>query len=411
MPSARVSVIIPVYNNWAITAGCLESLASHMHEDWFEVLLVDDGSVDQTPLEGPCLGQALFHQRFRMIMQPANAGFAAAINRGAREARGDVLFLLNNDTVVIEDCLTPCLKALREDASLAGVGPTLVYPGEARLQHLGVTVAHSIKCLHLYHLFPASHAVARRQRKLQYLSAAAMCLRREVFQEFNGFHEGYINGMEDVDFCAQASARGKGFAVLPHTRLIHAEHQSQGRFQHEAHNSALLKERCGTLLTPDMHRLAEADGYRLGFTQWLDPVLTLSPERQRAMQARWAERKTIPSALELLEEEPLWAKGYEVAARMLEQEGYLAGALQVRVRQGAFLPALALLDEIVRLARDCHDGHRREAALQQRSRIRQAMADSAALKALAAKELDSARTRGDVLLQEIWETWMHSYSA
>ncbi|GAB7080233.1 glycosyltransferase family 2 protein [Megalodesulfovibrio paquesii] len=435
-PAVALSVVIPVYNNWACTRACLTSLAAQVPGNWYEVLVVDDGSTDQTPAELPALGPALFGPRFRLLTQPQNRGFAAAVNRGAQAAQGDWLFLLNNDTVFVEDCLSPCRAALEADPALLGVGPTLLYPfdtaaGEARLQHLGVAVAHSIKCVHPYHLYPAGHVVASRSRKLQGITAAAAGLSRQRFLELGGLHEGYVNGMEDVDFCARAVGHAGGyFTVLPNARLIHAEHQSPGRFARERENSRLLRERCGGLLRPDLHLLAAADGYRLGFTPWLDPVLFPGPERLRQVNEAWKADPHPERVEELLTLEPAWEKGYGILAGWLERRGDTSAghatkaaqaaqagqpaqaaraALAVRVRQGAFAPSLAVLEEIQRLARTCGDTARLQTARAQLAAVREVMADGLGLRRLAEAEHARAMACGDTTLQEIWEQWMRSF--
>ncbi|AGW14103.1 glycosyltransferase family 2 protein [Megalodesulfovibrio gigas] len=409
--AVRVSIVVPVFNHWACTRDCLQSLAMHLRGDWFEVLAVDDGSTDQTPAELPGLGAALFGEAFTLLSQPHNRGFAAAVNRGSRAARGNWLLLLNNDTVWTHDCLSPCLAALDADPALAGVGPTLLYPEGGRLQHLGVAVAHSIKCVHPYHLYPSGHEVAGRSRRLQCITAAAMVVSRRLFLDLDGFFEGYVNGMEDVDFCARVAASGRHFTVLPQARLIHAEHQSAGRFARERENSRLLLDRCGDLLRPDLHRLAGEDGYALRFTPWLDPVLHPGPERERTVTAAWKADPRPGRVEALLEMEPAWEKGYVILAGWLERRGEPAAALAVRTRQGAFLPSLAVLEETQRLARICGDAGRLQAARTRLAAVRQVLADAAGLRAVAVAEHARAHAAGDTLLLEVWDRWMTQFTA
>jgi len=88
MPS--VSIIVPTYNRRETILRCLESIRAQHFEDW-ELLVVDDGSVDGTAeaIEG-------FDPRMRVIRQ-ANQGITGARNRGLREARGDYLAFLDSD--------------------------------------------------------------------------------------------------------------------------------------------------------------------------------------------------------------------------------------------------------------------------------------------------------------------------
>src|SRR5438270_11903652 len=88
-PSA--SIVIPVWNQWQMTKGCLESLRPTLGvRD--EVIVVDNGSED-----GTAAGLATFPW-IRVVTNPENRGFAIACNQGLAEAKGDVVVFLNNDT-------------------------------------------------------------------------------------------------------------------------------------------------------------------------------------------------------------------------------------------------------------------------------------------------------------------------
>lgn len=100
MNNAKVSIIIPVWNLWDMTAACLRSLAMHTREENVEIVVVDNGSTDATTTELEALGRALWGAAFCPVRLTANLGFAGGCNAGAAAATGDLLFFLNNDTTV-----------------------------------------------------------------------------------------------------------------------------------------------------------------------------------------------------------------------------------------------------------------------------------------------------------------------
>lgn len=103
----RVSVVIPVYNAGAYLEACLRSLAAQNMPD-FEVLIVDDGSGDESPvIAGQFAGR---DARFRLLRQD-HGGVSMARNLGIRHARGDFLFMLDADDLLPTDAFSALLAA------------------------------------------------------------------------------------------------------------------------------------------------------------------------------------------------------------------------------------------------------------------------------------------------------------
>lgn len=406
MPSPLVSVVIPALDNWALTRDCLVSLRERGGKTPFEILLADNHSTDETATEAAPLGQALFGGNFRHLRQEANLGFARAVNLGARQAKGRYLYLLNNDTVIASDPFAAPLRLLQADASLGAAGPLLLYPGANRVQHLGIAVAHGVKCVHLHHLFPASHPVAAKPRRLQAITMAAFCVERELFLRLGGLFEGYQNGMEDVDFCARMGGLGLSCAVAPEAVIHHLAGQSRGRFERDAKNSRLLAARCGNLLAPDLCALALADGYLMRLTPWLDPYLAPTPEREAEIEAAF-EARPDPAALPgLLDAEPCWKRGWELLAGHFQAMGDAKGEADVRARQSAFLPTPETFAALREAAARAEDAERLAKLEEQESRLRAVLARPAALRAQAKAALARAEEAGDAPLADILASWL-----
>jgi GT2 family glycosyltransferase len=364
MPQAvpAVSIVIPVYNNWALTRACLESLKAQLSGESFEVLVVDNGSTDETKAACPGLGRALFGERFALVDPGRNLGFAAGCNLGARAARGGLLFFLNNDTVAGNDFLPPLIETLAEDDRLAGVGPLLLYPGNLRVQHLGVAVPCGLEGQHLYEYLPGGHPLARRKRRFQVITAAALLLPKALFLEEGGFCEEFRNGYEDVDLCCRLTRRGLSFTCEPAAVVQHLASKSQGRFDNEARNSGLLVRRCAGCFAPDMDLLLAADGYDLALTEWFLPHPVLRPGRAAELAARLAAMKDPGGILDLIEEEPYWNTGYEAITSLLEGEGLWQDSAELRYWQGVCCPSLANYRKLLHAARQAGDREREAAA-------------------------------------------------
>lgn len=333
--AARVSVIIPAWNLWDMTAACLRSLAEHTHGENMEVVVVDNGSTDATATELEPLGKALFGADFRPVRLPENQGFARGCNAGAAASEGDLLFFLNNDTTMTPNWLPPLRQAL-EQPRVGAVGPLLLYPN-GTVQHCGIYFTPFMAVGHLYEGFPGSHAAPRKKRPLQAITGAALLLRKSVFMDCGGFYEEYRNGFEDMDLCCELRARGYKLAVEGGSVIVHHTSQTPGRFDHNTFNGELLMRRHGSSLKPDLHTLVALDGYELEMGPDLDvwPVLPQAQEerRNKAFDALFASDDVCR---EMLEQEPLWRGGWHRLMDMLEAGGNAREALQCAVRCAMF---------------------------------------------------------------------------
>lgn len=121
----RVSIVVPVFNNWNLTKACLKDLA-HLPDD-HEVVLVDNGSTDKTkelsiyPRE---IDTSEFHKNLQVERFGKNTGFAHACNHGFAKSLGEYVLFLNNDIRVRDqkDCWTEAMVEAAQDGSL--VSPT-----------------------------------------------------------------------------------------------------------------------------------------------------------------------------------------------------------------------------------------------------------------------------------------------
>jgi glycosyltransferase involved in cell wall biosynthesis len=95
------SIIIAVYNDWAVLEGCLQSLARQTNGPSFEVLIVDDGSPEPAPV---FVRSSSFSYPLTVIPQP-HSGIPAARNRGIRSSKGAVLLFVDADCRIQANCL------------------------------------------------------------------------------------------------------------------------------------------------------------------------------------------------------------------------------------------------------------------------------------------------------------------
>ena len=343
----RVSVIIPAWNLVELTSACLRSLAAHSAGADLEVLVVDNGSTDATPEALPVLGRELFDTAFRLLRMEENLGFARACNAGARSATGEMLFFLNNDTLCTEGWLPPLLAAFK--GRVGAVGPRLLYP-DGRLQHCGITFTPFLHVGHIYEFFPGEHPLVSRPRPLQALTGAALMLPSALFRQMGGFHEGYLNGYEDLDLCFSLTAAGHKLTVAPESRIIHHTSATPGRFVHDTANEELLMQRQGARLRPDMHLLGRLDGYEMrmdaALSCWLELPKAGADELAASMAGAGAD-----AVEEALVREPLWREGWLRLMLLREKEGQPQAAMSAGMLGLRFFPTRELVDGLKALTR------------------------------------------------------------
>ncbi|MCS6329547.1 MAG: glycosyltransferase [Nitrospira sp.] len=287
-PTYDCSIIIPVWNNAALTQQCLHALAEVMDGVSYEVVVVDNGSTDGVETFLRDLGGDV-----QIIRNEQNLGFSKACNQGARAARGEFLVFLNNDTIPLKGWLSALVEEARVHADVAVVGSKLLFE-DGTIQHAGV--AFSREWFLPYHLYRGGNAQAAcvsRRRELQCVTAACMLVRRTVFEQAGGFDEGYRNGFEDVDLCLKIRKLDWKIVYQPKSVLYHLESKTPGRKAHEQDNSRRLHERWGACWwLADEDLLHFEDGYAI-HTYVKDGMLGYSLERladahtrtQRAMLA------------------------------------------------------------------------------------------------------------------------------
>lgn len=367
MAKYRVAVVIPVFNQWKLTADCLRSLREHTPDEDVQVIVVDNGSTDETAGACGALGHELFGERFEHVRLAENINFGPGCNLGASRADADFLFFLNNDTLLTPGWLAPLFEALASRPKLGAVGPLLLYPEQDRVQHLGVTFTPTNHVTHLYHYFPSTHPVVMRERNLQAITGAALMIPTGVFRQAGQFWEEYRNGYEDLDLCWNIRSQGLALRCEPRSRVYHLTSQTPGRFDAESHNAQVLARRCQGAFYPDMHRFAHDDGYELRLTPTLTAnIVHVRPEDETkgfAMDRLWVE----------ILAEPLWEKGYERLIELFFQQRLWDAALDILQLQQSFVSSEKVITDLARVAsrlgdatllancRNTLDGLRREA--------------------------------------------------
>ena len=202
----KVSIIVVAYFNRELTRLCLDAVFRMTLHPNVEVIVVDNASTDGTPEMLEELARE--HTNLRIILNRTNLGFAAANNQGIRAATGDVLVLLNNDTVPARGWLTRMLRHLEDPKIGIVVAVTNFSGNESR-------IAVPYTRLDDMPAFAEEYARANEGHAFDIDVAAMYCvgMRRDTHDAIGPLDEEFTVGMfEDDDYSHRA--RLAGFRVV-----------------------------------------------------------------------------------------------------------------------------------------------------------------------------------------------------
>ena len=214
----KVSVVVLCYNNWEDTQACLESVLtlSEYPDELLEVIVVDNASTDGTAegLEDLRRGDS----RVQVVRNEDNLGFAGGNNVGIRQATGDVIILLNNDTYVTRGWVRRLIRPLLRDDRVGLSGPLTNNIGNEQ------KVALRYETMEEMQLVSSQFVDGRLGETFETDGLAFFCvaIRRDVVDDVGLLDEAFgIGFFEDDDYCRRAARRGWRMVVVDDVFVHH----------------------------------------------------------------------------------------------------------------------------------------------------------------------------------------------
>lgn len=258
-PEPLVSLIIPAKDKVKLTRGCISSILEKTTYANYEILLIDNGSIEaETLAYNAKIAQ---HPKVRVISYTKPFNYSAINNFAVAEAKGALIGLVNNDIeVMAPDWLGEMVSwAIQPD--IGCVGAKLYYADET-IQHAGCVLGVGGVADHpwrgrLRHdscYFGQASVI----RNCSAVTAACLVVRKTVFEQVGGLDEiGLQIAFNDIDFCMRVRQAGYANVYTPYAELYHLESQSRGyednpekvaRFNREIRN---MRRRWGSSLDND----------------------------------------------------------------------------------------------------------------------------------------------------------------
>ncbi len=238
-----LSGIIVNHNSQSFLIQTLSSLSKSLNSLNHEVIVVDnassDGSLEAVRQDFPWVKRIALSQ---------NVGFARANNVGAKQASGQYLFLLNNDTYVPTGAVRKLLELKKQHPEFGIVAPVILHPDETLQLSWGkdLNLFSEVFLKYIANGWNAWRFKRKRGRisqNVDWVSGACFLIERKLFEQIGGFDGNFFLYAEDADLCRRIRKLGHKIHLTSEAWIIHYQGQSvsqyPGRFLHEAKRSQL----------------------------------------------------------------------------------------------------------------------------------------------------------------------------
>ena len=223
-----VSIIIVNYNSLHLIEDCIESIIARTSGIDYEIIVVDY-------TYQPCCGYMIcrrFGGRVRTLELPDNVGFGGANNEGFNIARGEYLFCLNPDTLLVNNAVKMLAECLDCYPQAGACGGNLFGPDMRK--------AHSFRRITPGLFWEISERLRRHPERLifgrntrfnkssriksvGYITGADLMLRRTALEQTGGFSPEFFMYFEDTDLCRRLRKLGWKLLSVPQAKIIHLE--------------------------------------------------------------------------------------------------------------------------------------------------------------------------------------------
>lgn len=231
----KLSIVIICWNDLRVIRDCLRSIHEGTHTTEFEVIISDNGSVDDS-IEFV----RKHYPGVRVVENQQNLGFARGNNAGIRACRGEYILILNPDTVIHDGALDKFVEFADRHPEAGAFGcrvlnPDGTYQVSARLfptvwrywvSALGLSRLST--SLFVYEQYPGWRGDT--ERSVDWQSGCCVMFRGDLLKNLGGFDEQFFYHFEEVDLCRRVWDAGRPILFTPEAVITHLGGQSVGRF-------------------------------------------------------------------------------------------------------------------------------------------------------------------------------------
>lgn len=223
-----VSIIFVNYNTTKLLKECLESVKEQTIGINYEVIIVDNDSNVENKAELKELSE-----KYKVVLSDENLGFGRANNLGATYANGKYLFLLNTDTVLVNNAIKILFDYIESNPECGVVGGNMLNK-DMKPYHSYLRFLPNIKAIIKDEILPSKFSYYRNldnynynktdaPLEVGYITGAAFMIRKELFDKVGGFDKDFFLYCEECELCARVKKIGYSIINVPQASIIHYE--------------------------------------------------------------------------------------------------------------------------------------------------------------------------------------------
>jgi GT2 family glycosyltransferase len=230
----QISIIIVTYNSYGFISNCLKSIFQNEYHFHFEIIIIDNNSSDKTLNE-----LKKMPYKFLLIKNDKNCGFAKACNQGINVAKGDYIFLLNPDTIMINNSINIFYEFMQMDGNekVWCVGAQLYSEDNSPSKSYGrfpnlfdvILEQIGIKGFILKYFFKINgvhRTLINQVKEVPFIMGCNMFIRHQALEKIGLFNEKFFLNYEETELSWRAKKHGLISMILPEAKIFHYSRKS-----------------------------------------------------------------------------------------------------------------------------------------------------------------------------------------
>jgi len=219
----KLSIIIPHHNGKELLFNCLESILNQISIKDFEIIVVDNGSIDNSADKAKEKFPSI-----NLLKSETNLGYSGGCNFGAKNAKGEYTIFLNNDTLHTKNWIEELIGFLDKNPQAGAAQPKILNAtNKDTFDYAGGAGGYIDKYCFPFvrgRIFNSLEKDSNQYddvKKIFWASGAAFIIRTELLRELNYFDNIYFAYMEEIDLCWRLQALGLGIWNVPTSVVYH----------------------------------------------------------------------------------------------------------------------------------------------------------------------------------------------